>query len=241
MSPKQHAIDLEEIAPDQFLIHTPRVKMFLKDEGDIAGRLFTLTTWRREGLLARLRARGFVVQTLADRIERLPALPEPPTLGEAQWRPLVHAAERFSMFGTEHLRWEPIADEERGGARGVMLRGGAVLRRRKGRGPAAFYLAVAEPASVGLRALDETTALLTGYAQAATHGARLVAHPENDHFRLPEVELPAPHRALLRRIAASDDMFVVARPSWPLAQELFAHLGVRLTTPQGRPAGSPLQ
>jgi len=231
MSPTRHqSIDLEEIAPNQFLIHTARIKILLKDEGDISGRLFILTTWRRDGLLARLRSRGFVVLTLADRVERLPALPEPPVIGEAQWRPLAHSAERFSMFGTESLRWEPIAAEERDGARGVMLRGGWVLRRRKGRGPPTFYLAVAEPASVGLRALDETMALLTGYAQAAARGTLLVAQRENDHFRLPDVELPPPHRALLQRIAASDGMFVVDQQGWPLAQELFARLGVRLQT-----------
>ena len=228
--PKQQSVDLEEIAPNQFLIHTGRIKIFLKDEGTIVGRLFTLTTWRRDGLLARLRARGFTVQTLANRVEQLPALPDPPAIGEACWRPLAHPAERFSVFGAESLRWEPVADEERDGARGVMLRSGTVLRRRKGRGPAAFYLAVAEPSSVGLRARDETTALLTGYAQAAAHGALLVAQRENDHFRLPDVELPPPHRALLQRIATSDDTFLVDQQGWPLAQELFARLGVRLAT-----------
>ncbi len=205
--------------------------MLLKGEGNIAGRLFTLTTWRREGLLARLRARSFVVQTLAGRIERLPALPEPPAIGEARWRPLGIPAERFSVFGTASLRWEPIADEERAGMRGVMVHGGTVLRRRKGRGPASFYLAVAEPNSVGLRALNETRALLIGYAQAAEHSTVLVAQPENDHFRLPDVELPPPHRTILERIAIAGDTHMVAPQGWPLAQELFAHLGVRLTAP----------
>jgi hypothetical protein len=227
---KQQSADLEEIAPNQFLIHTARIKILLKDEGEISGRRFTLTTWRREGLLARLRARGFVARTLADHIERLPALPAPPAIGEAQWRPLAHAVERFSVFGIERLQWEPIAAEERNGARGVMIRGGSVLRRRKGRGLASFYLAVAEPASVGLRSLNETTALLTGYAQAAAHSAVLVAEREHDRFRLPHVELPAPHRTLLQRIASNDDMFVVDQQGWPLVQELFAQLGVRLTT-----------
>lgn len=226
---KQHAGDLEEIAPDQFLIHTARIKILLKDEGDISGRLFTLTTWRRDGLLARLRARGFTVQTLADRIEQLPPLPDPPPFGEAHWRPLSSPIERFSMFGIESLRWEPIAAEEHDGVRGVMLRSGAVLRRRKGRGLASFYLAVAEPASVGLRALDETVALLTGFAQAAAHGTVLEAQRENDHFRLPDVELPPPYRVLIQRIATSNDTFLVDQQGWPLAQELFAHLGVRLT------------
>ena len=53
--------DLEEIAPNRFLVHNVRATGLLKGEGSIDGRLFELTTWRREGLLGRLllARRGF--------------------------------------------------------------------------------------------------------------------------------------------------------------------------------------
>ena len=51
-------IDLEEVRPHIFQIHYPRVVSTLKGEGVINGQQFELTSWRREGLLARLRERG---------------------------------------------------------------------------------------------------------------------------------------------------------------------------------------
>jgi hypothetical protein len=48
-------------------------------------------------------------------------------------------------------------------------------------------------------------------------------------FLLPDVELPPPYRKLLEGISkASDEGPLVNARSWPLAQELFAKLGVRL-------------
>lgn len=56
--------DIDEIAPGRFMVRDPRANTLLKREGDLEGRLFTLRSWRREGLLARLRERGFRVRTL---------------------------------------------------------------------------------------------------------------------------------------------------------------------------------
>jgi len=50
--PRSSAVDLEEIAPNRFLVHTPRINALIKGEGTIEGRLFELTGWRRDGLIA---------------------------------------------------------------------------------------------------------------------------------------------------------------------------------------------
>src|SRR5258705_8288105 len=93
---RRPGIDLEEIAPNRFMIHTQRTQALLSDEGTITGRLFELTTWRREGLLARLRERGFRVRTLADMTAALPAPPPPPPIGGAGWRPPARAVQPLS-------------------------------------------------------------------------------------------------------------------------------------------------
>src|SRR5262245_33377616 len=113
--------DLEEIAPNRFLVHNARANALLKSEGTIAGRLFELTTWRRDGLIARLRDRGFEVRTLADRLESLPSPPAPPPLGGPGWRPLASAIEHFSHFDLRRLRWHPLAPEARDGTSGVTI------------------------------------------------------------------------------------------------------------------------
>lgn len=231
--PRAPAPDLEEIRPNRFVIHEPRLAGLLRGEGTIEGRFFELTTWRREGLVGRLRQRGFAVVTLADQIDELPAPPAPPQLQGACWRALTTPIERFSVFDPQTLTWAPLAPEPRDGAAVVVARAGQVLRRRKGRGAPAFYLGVAERGgTLGLSPLDETEALLLGYAQAGgLPGPALQAARagEEELWRLPEVELPPPYRALLRRVSQErDGASLVGRAGLALAQELFARLGVRL-------------
>ncbi len=234
-SSKQHrssALDLDEIAPNRFLLHNPRVGALLKGEGVVNGRSFELTTWRREGLLARLRERGFSVRTIADRLEALPALPPPPPIGGPGWRLLAGAIEHFSHFDLRRLRWHPLAAETRDGAAGVTIYDGWVLRRRKGRGASSYYLAFKERGGgIGLRPLDETEAILAGYAQALELDDRpLLAERRGDDLLLPDVELPPPYRAALALFAKEgEEGPLVDRRGWPLAQELFGRLGVRLT------------
>jgi hypothetical protein len=204
----------------------------LKGEGTFSGRLFELTTWRREGLFARLRERGFKVRTLADLVAALPAPPAPPPIGGPGWRPLSSAIEQISHFDLRNLRWHPLELESRDGASGVTIYDGWPLRRRKGRGAASFYLAARERGGgIGLRPLDETEAILVGYAQALAHDDRpLVAERHGDLIQLPDVELPPAYRAVLRRIAPPDDAVVlVDERGWPLARDAFSRLGVRLT------------
>jgi hypothetical protein len=194
--------------------------------------LFELTTWRHEGLLARLRERGFKVLTLADLVAGLPAPPALAPIGGPGWRPLSSAIEQLSHFDLRSLRWRPLEPVSRDGAPGVTIYDGWALRRRKGRGAASFYLAVRERSGgVGLRPLDETKAILVGYAQALALDDRpLLVDRRGDLILLPDIELPPPYRAVLRRIAReSDARLLVDERGWPLAQEVFGKLGVRLT------------
>jgi hypothetical protein len=226
------SLDLEEIAPSRFLVHNTRVNAMLKGEGTVAGRMFELQTWRREGLLARLRERGFRVRTLADRLDELPAPPAPPPIAGPGWRPLASEIEQISHFDLRRLRWHPLPPETRDGMIGVTLYDGWVLRRRKGRSVSSYYLAFKERGGgIGLRPLNETEAILAGYAQALELDSRpLLAERRGEYLLLPDVTLPPSYRDLLRSIATeSEEGPLVDQHGWPLAQELFGRLGVGLT------------
>jgi hypothetical protein len=226
------AVDLEEIAPNRFLVHTPRINALIKGEGDITGRLFELTSWRREGMIARLRERGFGVRTLDERLAKLPGPPPAPPIGGPGWRPLSSPIEQISHFDLRALRWHPLAAETRDGVAGVTLYDGWVLRRRKGRAGSSFYLAFKERSGgIALRPLTETEAILSGYAQALEHDPRpLMVERRGDDILLPDIELPPPYRELLGSIVrASADGPLVDGRGWPLARELFERLGVRLS------------
>ncbi|NTU83127.1 MAG: hypothetical protein HGA45_27780, partial [Chloroflexales bacterium] len=69
--------DLEEVRPNRFIVYNPAASSTLRGEGEREGDRFLLTTWRRDGLIARLRAKSFLVLTLADQIGALPDLPRP--------------------------------------------------------------------------------------------------------------------------------------------------------------------
>ncbi|NOK63749.1 MAG: hypothetical protein GFH27_549285n356 [Chloroflexi bacterium AL-W] len=223
--------DLEEITPNRFLIHNSRIRGLLKGEGEFEGQIFVLTTWRRDGLIARLRMRKFGVYTLTDKIEQLPKLPKAPVIGEIGWRPFATAIERYSRFDLNTMSWQPLDAEDRDGTTGVSVRTGWVLRRRKGRGAASFHVAIAERNGViGLRNLDETTAVLTGYAQASMRTKRrLTAKRVDEGYSLTRIELPQPYRALLDHIGTPhDDGWQLSELAWPLVQALFERLGVQL-------------
>jgi hypothetical protein len=118
----------------------------------------------------------------------------------------------------------------------VTIYAGWVLRRRKGRGTSSYHLAIAERGGgIGLQPLDETSAILAGYAQAMALDDRpLVAERRGDRLLLPDVELPPPHRALLERMSErTEEGLLVHRRVWPLAQEVFGRMGVRLVEERG--------
>lgn len=229
----RHAPDLDEIAPGRFMINNSRIMQLLKGEGTIAGRLFEQTSWRREGLLARLRERELRVRTLDDRIAALPAPPDdPPPIEAIGWRALATPLEQFSHFDLQALGWHAVAPTLREGMPGVALYGGWVLRRRKGRGNSSYYLALHERAGgIGLRPLGETQALLSGFAQALAHDPRpLLAERRGDRLLLPTLELPPAYRATLALLTGPNaDEPLVDERAWPLAQDLFGRLGIRLT------------
>jgi hypothetical protein len=238
---RRGSLDIDEIAPNHFLLHNSHVASVLKGEGHLKGRFFELTTWRREGLLARLRARGFAVRTIADRLEALPEPPAAPPIGAAGWRPLTHAIEQISHYDLRRLRWHPLAPQPRDGVTGVVIYDGWAVRRRKGRGSASFYLAFRERGGgIGLRPLDETTAVLIGIAQSVEHDPRpLLAERRllpgsgqgGEALLLPDIELPPAYRDTLALFTtASPEGLLADQQGWPLAQDLFGHLGITLTT-----------
>lgn len=224
MKSREKPYDIDEFAPGRFVVRDSRANTLLKREGDLEGRLFTLRSWRREGLLARLRKRGFRVRTLEDRIRALPSLPPPFPMGDASWHPLPHA-ERWSVFDPQRLDWVPLPEEMRDGVVGCVVRQGQVIRRRQGRGVPRYALVAA---GATLRTIDETEALLRGYAQAMT--PNLTAQRDGDRILLPAQPLPPPHRSLLRSLAVDTigDRLVIAANAWPLVQAIYARLGVHL-------------
>lgn len=229
----RHGLDLDEIGPGRFVIHNTRAQLLLKDEGTVVGRLFEQTTWRREGLLARLRERGLLVRTLDDRIAALPAPPSDAVpIGRVGWRALATSLEQFSHFDLRRLAWHGVEPTDRAGVPGVTLYEGWMLRRRKGRGNSTYYVALFERGGgIGLRPLDESKALLNGYAQALAFDPRpLLAELHGDRLLLPVIELPPAYRATLALLTdPKSDQPLVDERTWPYARALFERLGLQLT------------
>lgn len=215
--------DLEELRPGLFAVHNPAAGPTLRGDGEREGDRFRLTTWRREGLLARLRGRGFEVLTLADRIAGLPALPlaEPP--GRTVLRPLA-SGEQINYFAARPLGWQPVPTPPDNPAT-ALLRAGWVIRRRRGRGP--WRYALVAPAA--LRPLGEDEALRHGYATAALEGPApltLIAE-ERGGWRVPDLPLPTEHRQLLGRIATRvPGGWVVSNDALDLVVALLGRLGL---------------
>lgn len=225
--------DLEEFRPQHFFIRNSFVRPLIKREGKIEGNHFELTSWRREGMLARLRQAGFSVVTLEDQLEALPTLPAAWPIGVACVR-AVSPNDRYSIFDPQLRAWVAAAAHPADPAK-VVLHGNQVLRRRRGRGAASYYRVVQERSgNAGITPLGETEALLQGYAQAAqvAHTPLVVIHKDAS-YTLPTLPLPPPYTTLLQRIATqTDDGWQTDEPGWPLAGRLYARLGVRLEAEQ---------
>lgn len=219
------ACDLEEIRPDAFLIHNPALGPLLSGEGERTGDRFYLTTWRREGLIARLRMRTFVVHTLVDQIAALPDLPAPPPLGAPQIRPAV-GAERISIFSADPLGWTPAPSTDQG----VQLYEGAIIRRRRGRGPASYFQI--GPAGA-FQPLEEDVALRLGYARIAAQQPVVALQPAADGAFLSDLPLPEAHRLLLGRLAtATRAGWQIPAASSALVGLLLARLGLQVQAPE---------
>ncbi|HEY1013668.1 MAG TPA: hypothetical protein VGE07_13235 [Herpetosiphonaceae bacterium] len=222
--------DLDEIAPNTFIIHNDKLRPVLRGEGVAIGHTFELVSTRRAGLLARLRIRQFNVRTLHSRLLRLPPLPAATPPGETVWRE-ISQRERWSRFDHDTLRWRDIKPETRGGkpALGVAL--GEILRRRHSRGAGAYFQAAPEgKGGLNLLPLGETEALLRGYAQATADSDILVDVEARDaDYLLPlPFVLPSPHLELLRRIGTQlKEGVLIAPVGWKLAVATLHSLNLR--------------
>lgn len=218
------ACDLEEIKPNAFLMHNPALGPLLTGEGERNGDRFLLTTWRRDGLIARLRSRTFVVHTLSDQIARLPSLPPPPPLGAIIMRPAVHN-ERLSQFVAHPPDWQSIAPTPDG----MILRVGMIIQQRRGRGPTSY---VQIGPGGALHTLSADVAIALAYAQIQPEQPTVTLISAADQLVLPSIPLPEAHRLLLGRFTSA------TRSGWQipsdtpdrvaLVRQLLARLGVQL-------------
>jgi hypothetical protein len=180
--------DLEEVRPGHFVLHNPAVAPVLRGEGERIGDRFTLQSQRIDGLLARVRMRGFRVATLADQAGSLPT-PIATPLGVLRE---LQTAERLSRIDVRPASgWQelPIAADGR-----YQLPLGCVIRRRSGRGPARYALLEA----AGLRPLSLDEALLRGYAQQGLPADALRTAADGS-WHLRALALPATYQAVLAR------------------------------------------
>lgn len=228
------AVDLDEIRPDRFVIHNDKVRPLLKGEGVTAGKFFELVTWRRDGLMARIRERGFNVRTIADRIDALREIQPVPPPGELGVRVLSQAKERIAIFDSDTLRWQeaPVIDYQ--GKPAVQLRAGEVLRRRKSRGAGDYYIAtIAGDQQINLLPVNETGALLHAYAQIAGSAAPAVLRysEQADTYYLPRNQalLPQPHRETIELIARDKaEPWTIDKSVFALLEAIVAKLGISL-------------
>ncbi len=214
--------DLEEIHPDAFLVHNPAIGPLLSAEGERNGDRFRLTSWRRDGLIGRLRSRTFVVHTLANQIAALPDLPAAVSLGAPLIRSEVKS-ERISVFTADPLGWAPAPTT----AGGRTLYEGAVIRRRRGRGPASYYQVGPGGA---LQPLSEDAAVRLGYAQIAALAPQVVLQPAAAGAQLSDLPLPSTHRLLMGRLAeATRTGWQISAPAIPLVGQLLARLSIQVS------------
>ena len=227
--------DLDEMRLDHFVVNNEKVRSFLRGEGERHGLFFHLQTTRREGWLARVRAAGFNVRTLADRIDALPAVSPDERTGPEGFRPLATARERLATWDRDRLGWSELPVVNEGNVPGIYLRANEPIRRRRGRGAADYFIAVAERSGrIGLRPASETDALLHAYSLLSAEqplALSAVQSPTGYHVPAGNALLPEPHREALTRLSEE------AAPAWTLgaaelslAGEVFEKLGIRLRT-----------
>lgn len=198
-------VAFEELTPNVFVVHDIRVTQFLRGEGDLVGNRFTLTSWRRDGLFARIRQRGLNMASLDDQIEALPRLPHAPHIGDAHWHPLGTAQTRWSMYAPAQRALAPLEPVMRNDQAGVMIPLGAVVRRRHGRSiPEWFGCHALKGNQLDLVPLDEDKALLYGLAQAASMAPPLTWERIETFAYLAIPQLPRQHMQLLGRLARFD-------------------------------------
>ena len=225
--------DLDEMRLDHFVVNNEKVRSFLRGEGERHGLFFHLQTTRREGWLARVRAAGFNVRTLADRIDALPAVSPDERTGPEGFRSLATARERLANWDRDRLGWSELPVVNEGNIAGVYLRANEPIRRRRGRGAADYFVAVGERSGrIGLRPARETDALLHAYAlMLAEHPLTLSAVASSAGYHVPAGNAlrPDPHREALTRLAEEGaPVWTFAAAHLSLAGEVFEKLGIQL-------------
>jgi hypothetical protein len=222
--------DLEEVRPNLFIVHNPALRPLLRGEGEVTGDRFLLTSQRREGLIARLRVRSFIVRTIDDLLTYLPGLPpiQPPGLPVVR---LLASGERFSRLGGSPPAWQPIAPLPDRTPSQVELLPGEVVRRRHGRGAPEFVLiGGTRTANLEFKPLSEDLALLHAFAHISLRSPSSIALAvEGDGFLLPDLPLPTAYETFLRRIAEK------TKPGWhipaaglPYVKDILDRLGIKV-------------
>lgn len=206
----------------------------LRGEGIIIGKFFDLVTWRREGLMARIRERGFNVRTLADRVERLPAIgPVDPPLPEGV-RVLSHAKERIATFQRDTLHWRDLPVIDHQGKASVRVPGNVAIRRRKSRGHSDYYITTpVGDGHINFLPTKEADALLHAYAQFALNEppATLRFVESEDGYVVPERQaiLPPPHQDVLSLLVRDKaERWTFPKNASELAEAVFEKLGIEL-------------
>jgi hypothetical protein len=227
-------IDLDEIRPDRFVIHNDKVRSLLRGEGVTSGKFFELGTWRREGLIARIRERGFNVRTIADRIGALPQIGDVAPPGEIGFRALSQSNERVATFGRATLRWHDQPTETNSGKPIVRLPGNVAVRRRRGRGVASYFITAPLPnGQINLLPITETEALIHAYAQIAKSDPPATLHfsSMDDAYIVPDRQavLPPAHAQTLDLISnQKPQRWTFPRPWAHMAEDVFGTLGILL-------------
>ena len=236
--------DLDEIRPDRFVINNEKVRPLLRGEGERDGIFFHLQSSRREGWIARVRIAGFNVRTLQDRVDALPSIKRDVALGPEGLRPLSTARERIAGWDPDLLRWRDLPVVAANGRPAVRLLANEPIRRRRSRGGGDFFIAVAEqPERIGLRPVAEKDAIMHAYAILASRGRppvlRFVA--TSDGYFVPDGRalLPAPHRETLELLDRDGaERWTFGHAQAPLAQQVFAKLGIELQGTGDREQGT---
>lgn len=222
--------DLDEIAPNTFIIHNDKVRPVLRGEGVTIGHTFELVSLRRQGLLGRLKARGFNVRTLESRLERLPRLPEAPTLGPQIVRE-VSGKERWSVFDGNDLRWREIKPAESNGKTVISLQAGSLVRRRRSRAGGDFFqVERAKTGTVNLLPLSDSEAILRGYAQATADSDIEIDVVEREGgYLLPlDFVLPQSYLDMLRCTGTQTaEGLLIDQAGWPFALLTLHKLNLR--------------
>ncbi|MBA3944552.1 MAG: hypothetical protein H0X37_08325 [Herpetosiphonaceae bacterium] len=233
MSTTWQGADLDEMAPNNFIVRNERVRPFLRGEGTLSGSHFLLETWRRDGLIARIRSAGLSVRTLLDRVNALPTVPSERTVGPQVFRPLGTAKEQWAGFDRARLRWRDLPIVTHEGRRGVEVLVDEPVRRRKSRSGGDFFVIVPQgTGGAGLLAVDEEAALLQAYALLGNSHelARLHFTKVDDHYHVQGdgVILPPRHAETLDLLSAGKTRWTFGPTTSALAERVFEKLAIVL-------------